>query len=346
MNNKFKVIAMGRVGTLAINRFLNNHPHLSVPAYGKATKTFKSPTESIGDMLVDRSGQSLHKGMVIHDAAFFDKQYRKRMTILNNIKVDAIVHLVRNPYEQAKGWINHINASACMGALGWQKIPSSAEGFYTNYPLHFKTMQPGLQCRTFYKNYTKVKVIDFPSLNSAKIEQTMHDVYHFLGEDKTHQNNMLHVTQNNYTRELLLQGINFKLNNEIVEMGMTPVDLFFHKDKNAKPWVTIHDTQSIYALCPTLPALKGDLLFMPKSVDAFNKLALKTRKMVSQGITDILAEVLPVWAKNAEQTAQQIEQTKLHTLSDEDRAFITKTMRDDLDIFTRYHPEFKSLWDL
>lgn len=331
---------------MAINRFINAHPQLSLPSFKETARVLQSTKENIGDLLLAPSQGASSQGIAIHDALFFDKKYRKKMTNMNNIKIDAIIHLVRNPFDQALSWINHINACACLGILGWKKISPSPEGFYSRYPAHFQTMQSGLQCRTFYKNHKQVKVLDFPALASEQIEQTMAGIYDFLGVDASYQNNMWHNKQNSYTRELLTKGISFNLNNETVEMGMAPVDLFFHHEKSAQPWVTIHDTQDIYALCPTLPKLEGDLVFMPKSVEAFNKLSFKTRKALSEGVEGILGEILPVWAANAERGAQLIKQTKLHTLNDEDRSFIAKMMKNDLDIFCRYHPEFKTLWDL
>jgi hypothetical protein len=346
MNTKFKVIAMGRVGTVAINRYINSHPQLSLPSFNQTTKAFISPTANITDLLTDSSQKSAKQGLIIHDALFFDKKYRKKLTAMNDIKVTAILHMVRNPYDLVKSWINHINASASMGVLGWSEIPPSAESFYKNYPEHFDTMRYGLQCRSLYKNYKHLKVVDFPALMSQKIEQTMAAVYDFLGVDNHYRSPLLHETQNTYTNEMLIKGIDFKLNNEIIEMCMLPVDTFFHKDENAKAWITIHDTHKIYDLCPSLPKATGDLVLMPKSHKSYNNLSSKTRKMLGEGITDIVREVLAVWAKRAEATAQQIEADKLKSLSEADRDFVTKMMKDDLDIFFRYHSEFKTLWDI
>jgi hypothetical protein len=344
MNKKFKVIAMGRVGTLAVNRYINGHPQLSLPSFNDCSKAFTSTTENIGGLLIDKRQQSDCQGIIIHDAFFFDRKHRKKLIALNTINVDAIVHLVRNPVDMVKSWINHINACASMGILGWSKITPSVEDFYSRYPEHFHTMKVGFQCRTFYKNYKRIRVIDFDSLWPEKIDQTMSTLYGFLGVDNSYKNEMSQDKQNTYTRQLLQKGIAFKLNNEVIEMVMAPVDLFFHKEKNSQPWITIHDTHKIYELCPTLPKLEGDLVFLPKSNHAHHNLSTKTRKMLSEGIKDIVGEVLPVWAKAAEQIAQDIEGNRVSKLSEADHSLVSKLMHEDLDIFCRYHPEFKTLW--
>lgn len=345
MNNKFKVIAMGRVGTLAANRYISAHPQISLPSFNDVTKTFGTHTGNMGGLFASSDQQISSSGIIIHDAVFFDKKHRKKLAIMNNIKINDIIHFVRNPYEMTKSWINHINSCHIMGILGWGKIPPSAEGFHSQYPEHFQTMKPGLQCRTFYKNYKGVKVIDFEGLMSEKIEETMADIYQLLGVDTNYKNEMLHDKQNTFTRELLQKGIDFRLNNEVIEMGMAPIDLFFHKQKDTKPWVTIHDTEMIYDLCPTLPRLEGDLVFIPKSNQRYNKLSYKTRRMLNEGIKDIVGEVLPVWAKNAEKIAQDIKAIKLQAISKADHAFVTKMLKEDMDIFGRYHPELKTLWE-
>jgi hypothetical protein len=344
MNSKFKVIAMGRVGTLALNRFINSHPQISLPAFKESTRLFMTPGENVGDLLNDRSQQSTMQGMIIHDAVFFDKQHRKDLLKMNNIKVESILHAVRNPFEQALSWINHINASACSGISNFRRIPYSAASLNENYPHHFQTMLSGLQCNNLYKNHKRVKIIDFQSLRPSNIDQTMASIYDFLGVDNSYRSEMFHKPQNNYTRELLTKGIEFKLNNEVIEMSMVPEDLFFHHEKGAKPWVTIHDTAKIYALCPSLPVVEGNLLFLPKSSSAVDNLSFKTRKMLHEGIADIVSQVVPIWAKNAEEVAQKIEAEKLIALSGAEHDFIAKMMKDDLDIFYRYHPEFKTLW--
>ena len=348
MSKKFKVVAMGRVGTLAINRFLNNHPKICLPSFKESARVFASPTENIAELLQGQpdSPENENRGVLIHNPEFLAKSNRKKLANLNKIKMDGLIHLVRNPMEQAKSWINHINASAHMGVLGWKKIPPTAQGFYQQYPQDFETMQAGLQCRTFYKGNQKIKLIDFPALSNSNINATMNSLYQFLGVGNYDLGEMLQQPQNNYTREILKSGINFELNGEVVKVFMAPVSLFFHDDKGLKPWVTIHDTQMIYELCPTLPPMEGNLLFAPQSIEEFNKLSFKTRKMVSEDLQNILGELLPVWAKKAEIKAQQIEAEKLHELTDEDIDFITKKLKDDMDVFKRYHPEVYASWGL
>lgn len=346
MKNYFKVIAMGRVGTLAINRFINDHPQISLPSFRDTKRIFKQKNGRFEELPFDITNKTQKKGVMIHDGVFFEKKYRKGLSNINSVKADSIIHLVRNPFDQVKSWINHINASASMGILGWQHIEPSVKSFYNNYKEHLKTVNVGLQCETFYKNHKEIKIIDFPSILSANIEQTMKDVYGVLGVDVEYKSDFLNQTQNNYTRELLSMGVAFELNNEVIEMGMAPVDLFFHHNKNAKPWVTIHDTEEIFKLCPTVPAFDGDLVFIPKNIPAYNNLSLKTKTMLHEDIGSIVREVMPVWAKSSEIIAQRIEENKMHTISDEDYYFLNELLKNDLEIFTRYHPEFKSLWNL
>ncbi|WP_158968181.1 hypothetical protein [Paraglaciecola sp. L3A3] len=344
MRKKFKVVSMGRVGTLAMNRFINNHPEICLPSFKEAARIFADPKENIAKLLEGADHSEKVNGIIIHSPVFLDKKNRRALTKLNNIKTDALLHLVRNPMEQVKSWINHINASAEIGILGWGKIPPTAKGLFEQYPQHFATVKSGMQCRTFYKGSSNIKLIDFPSLSNTNVHNTMAGIFNFLGVDDYDLGEMIQQPQNNYTRELLSRGLHFKLNGETVKVFMAPVNLFFHDDKGIKPWVTIHDTQKIYKLCPTLPPMDGDLLFGAQSNDEFNKLSFKTRKMVSEGIQDILGEILPVWAKQAEDIAQKIEANKLVNLREQDIDFIKDTLKDDMEIFKRYHPEVQAKW--
>jgi hypothetical protein len=346
MNNKFKIISMGRVGTLALNRFVNDHPQIALPAFKTTTSTFQNLYKEKKHFFDELNFSETHQGVVIHDAAFYDKKFRKNLGVFNQIKVDSIIHCVRNPFEQAVSWINHINSAACAEISGWKTIDANAKSFYQRYKIHFQTILPGLQCETFYKNHKQVKIIDFKELGSEKIEQTMSDVFQFLGVDSSYQCSFLHQTQNSYTREILSKGFKFILNDEVVEVLMAPVDTYFHHEKNVKPWVVVHDTHEIFAHCPTLPKLEGDLVFLPVSFAAHNNLSLKTRQMLHQGIADIISEIMPVWAKEAEQTAQKIEELKIKKLDDQDYEFLHNALKKDLAVFTSYYPKFKSLWNL
>ena len=127
---------------------------------------------------------------------------------------------------------------------------------------------------------------------------------------------------------------------------MVPIDTHFHNHKSEKPWITIEDTQHIYDACPSVPPLLGSLVLLPKSKTNFNKLSLKTKKMLHEGANSIVPELLSEWARQAEQIAQQIENEKMRSLTDEDHNFLSEILKDDLAIFTSHHPQFKSLWNL
>ncbi len=340
---------MGRVGTLAINRFLNDHPNVSLPNY-KTTKDLfrkkKQNNPSLLDLPYDKGPKITAKGFMVHDAMFLEKKYRKALAAVRDFKVDVTFHVVRNPFDQAKSWINHINASAAMNLLGWEAIPKTVKAFYQTYKEHLQTIKPGIQCTTFYPNQKNVQVIEFADLLSDKIDNTMTSIYQKLGIDEQYQSPLLHKPQNNYTRELMAKGISFELNNEVIHMGMAPLDFFYSERRDGKPWIIVHDTKMILDMCPTLPRIEGDWVFLPKDVHQFNQLSLKTKKMVHENIQDIVSEVLPVWAKSAEQIAQRIESEKLKQLSDDDKHLLSELLRDDLDVFFSYHPQFKNLWGM
>lgn len=337
---------MGRVGTLAINRFIADHPQIHLHNYIVTKERLKSRSHTFDDLFIDKSYNTLQQGIVIHDSVFLDKRYRKKLGILNEIKTSSTIHLIRNPYEQVLSWINHINASASMGILGWKNIEPTAKSFYVNYPREFKTIMSGHQCQMLYRNSKQIKVIDFKQILDPTIEKTMEEIYDFIGVDPNYKCPLLKEKQNSYALELLYKGIVFELNNEVIHMAMMPHDLYFHAQKDQTPWIIIHDTDEIYKLCPTLPAIKGDLIFMPKSVEAHNKLSLKTRQMLHDGIRNIVSELLGVWVKDAEKIAQTIEANKLLSLSDDDIDFLNNTLKPDLQLLYKYHPKFKSLWNL
>ena len=347
--NMFKVIAMGRVGTLALNRFIDEHPNVSLPSFtDTASLLLKKwqPVKGLSDIPFDKSSKIERTGVMIHDADFFQKKNKRQLATLKNHPANQLIHLVRNPYQQAISWINYINAYGIMQIKGWQQIEPTVSAFYKLYKKHLDTLKIGKQCQEFYSPNVEVKVIDFQEILPEKADDTMAKVFEFLGVDSSFKSTLTQTIQNSYTRELMAKGIAFELNGEVIEMGMTPLNKFNALKPNEKPWIVIHDTDQIFDLCPSVPRIEGDWAFIPKNVQAFNKLSLQTRKMLSDDIRNIINEIIPVWAQHAERIAQQIEQSKITALSEKDKHFLDEYLKADLSIFFHHHPQFKAQWGM
>lgn len=130
---KLKIISMGRVGTVAINRFLNEHPEIDVPVYNKITKSFLStPKIDFSALPFAKKTKSTVQGMMVHDGAFLLKKYKKSLSSVKALKVNKMIHLVRNPKEQIKSWINYVNANSLNKESSWKFTGSNIHDFYKN----------------------------------------------------------------------------------------------------------------------------------------------------------------------------------------------------------------------
>ena len=179
MTKNFKVISMGRVGTIAMNRFLNDHPQISLPYFTQTDKIFLKSKGHFQQLPHDKSAGITRKGMVVHDGWLYLKKNRKALKEVKMTESQDVIHLVRNPFEQVISWINHVNASAVSNHLGWQKIKPNVQNFYQNYKEHFITLKVGMQCQHFYQK-SSVEIVDFNSLSAKNVKSTMTSLYDFL----------------------------------------------------------------------------------------------------------------------------------------------------------------------
>ena len=346
---KLKVISMGRVGTVAINRFLDDHPQITLPSYKKTNEVFKNPRAGFEMMPFDLSPMLKVKGIVIHDGLYLKKKNKK---LLNNIispKVEKLIHLVRNPKEQVVSWINYINACSIAGLGNWKAIDYSIKTFYELYKHHFDTLLVGKQMDLFYTSLNKneeVKLVDFDELSSKNINNTMSNLYQYLEVDD-YDCRFLKEQQNNLTISLLSEGFKFQLNNEIIHLAFAPLDFFYDVNgPNETPWLILDKPQEFCQYCPSLPTLTDKLVVEPKDKHEFNKLSYKTRQIFHEDILNIIGQIMPLWAKNAENVAQKVAEQKLISLTDSDSNFLHELLKDDLEKFYSVYPEYRTKWDI
>jgi uncharacterized protein YbcV (DUF1398 family) len=346
---KLKVISMGRVGTVAINRFLDDHPQITLPHYKLTNQVFNNPKANFDMMPFESSKKLKVKGIVIHDGKYLENKNKKTLNNIKNQRVEKLIHLVRNPKQQVISWINYINSCALAGVGKWVAVDNSVKSFYDLYQKHFDTMLVGTQMDLFYDKLNKnedVKLIDFEELSPQKVNDTMSDLYHYLEVDD-YQCRFSQEMQNNLTISLLNEGFKFLLNKEVIHLVFAPLSFYYEANgHDNKPFLIINKQQEVFNYCPSLPPLNESFVVMPKSVQEFNKLSLKTRKMFHQDIKNIISQIMPAWAKSSEKVAQKIEIQKLHTLSDSDHDFLAQRLKPDLEKFYGVYPEFRNKWDI
>jgi hypothetical protein len=345
MKINLKIISFGRVGTLAINRYLNEHPQISVPDNKQVTKIFTEKKGKIEDLSFGNKKQ-LVNGLIIHHQNLYAQKNRAQLANLSKIKTDKLIHLVRDPFQHALGWINYINACAEANAMGWKAMPSNFKSLLKKHALVAQSLRLGFQVQHFYDSAKNVKLVDFESLSNDRILNTMADIYQFLGVDSTHISPSFMESQNTLTDILLRQGLTFNMNGEVIQISMKTLERAQKDNPNLKPWVTLHDTQDIFKHCPSLTPLKGDLLLFPVDPNKMNSLKYDTRKKLFTELSDILPKLLGQWATQAEITGQKILASKLDSLSDEDHHGIKDFLKHDIKFFTDHYPEYKSKWDL
>jgi hypothetical protein len=345
MKLDLKIISFGRVGTMAINRYLNEHPQISVPDHKQVTSLFREKKAKIEDLSFGNKNQ-LVNGLIVHHQVFLAQKNRSQLANLSKIKTDKLIHLVRDPFQHALGWINYINACAEANAMDWKAMPSNFKSLLKKHPNVAQSLRAGFHALYFYDSAKNVKLVDFESLSNDRILATMADIYQFLGVDSTHTAPSFMESQNSLTDVLLRQGLTFEMNGQVIEIAMKTLERAQKDNPNLKPWVTLHDTQDIFKHCPSLTPLKGDLLLFPVDPNKMNSLKYDTRKRLFTELSDILPKLLGQWATQAEITGQKILTSKVDSLSDEDHQGIKDFLKHDIKIFTDHYPEYKTKWDL
>jgi len=348
---KLKIISMGRVGTVAINRFLDEHPEIDVPVYNKITKSLLStPKIKFSALPFTKKTESKVQGVLVHDGAFLLKKYKRSLSNVRDISVNKMIHLVRNPKEQIKSWINYVNAASLNEQSGWKYTGSNVQDFYKTYKHHFNTAMIGQQTEFFYKSLDKkenVHLIDFNDLLPENATETMKNTYRYLGVNETFVPKQINDIQNTLETSLLWEGFEFVYNNEIIHLGFCPIEYFeYVKEGNRKPWLTLDDPSEFFKYCPSLKVPRGKLIVEPKNINDFNRLSLKTRQMFFENINPIISDILCAWAKKAEGIALNVEKNKINTFSDNDNDFIHQLLKADLEKFYAIYPDFRNKWDI
>lgn len=161
------VITGNRVGTDSLYRYISHHEKIYCPGYyGTQFRSYGAGHKTLIDFVTCKRNV-----FIWHD---FDTDY-----IFNGsvpIKPDFLIHPVRHPYDQAV---------ACINASLQQSIIDNKIGTNIRSP-HFENFNSnGLSLRAVrhYKQFCKVKVIEFSLLSQSNINKTMNDVYTWLGVD-------------------------------------------------------------------------------------------------------------------------------------------------------------------
>jgi len=348
MKPNLTVISFGRVGTMAINRFLNVHPQIVAPSYQCLPLVINSKDRNLDHFGKVKDKKVKIKAMVVHHGDYLDTNHQDELNFIRSLKTKKIIHLVRNPFDQALSWLNNAKSRGLIGASGWKPI-ESFDKFLQDHPYQAITLKQGLQAQGFYNKgakSSKVKLLDFNDLLEVNIHKTMADIYQFLKINSTFKSDIFTQQQNSLTENIMAQGIEFELNGEKIQIAMKPSSISYLEIEDFKPWITLHDTNDLFEKCPSLVPCKGDIELFIKDMAEFQKLKYSTREMFLSNTGNIISEALEEWARRAELVGLQVKKTKMSCLSDKDRDDVFNFIKDDLEIFTDYHPEYKSKWDL
>ncbi|MFT5852081.1 MAG: hypothetical protein ACI87J_002057 [Colwellia sp.] len=351
MDPLFKVITFGRVGTVAINSFLDQHPEISAPWNEEVYKEYATKVGKLSNLPFLKNEKIKANGLVIHHQEFLRDKMNYQLNQLAEYPANKIIHLVRHPADQVLSWINHCNASAIIGSGGWKYIKPTARSLFKEKKAVVEALKSGQIANYFYQKDSKIKLVDFDSLKSNKISSTMKDIYQFLNVDESFSSESFFQRQNNIAEELLLQGISFNLNGEVIEVGfrlLSRIKNIFENDPRShgkfEPWVTLNEPDFIVNHCPDLPPVNGKICVIPKNITKYNQLKNETKKILHENLTSIIPEIMGEWAKRANEFGKKIKKAKIDKLSDEDREYVMTMLADDLKIFTNYYPEYTSKW--
>lgn len=348
----FKVISLGRVGTIAVNYYLNLHPQLSVPDWAVVDAELAGLSEkkkqnfSFNSVKFPAKKAGIHKGLMMHSHNLIDN-HKGTLDAINSYQTNKHIHLIRNPFEQALSYINFANQSAAMGAGGWDFV-SGFEDIIDKIPHVIHALNPAWQLRNMSTENANRMIVDFDNLASDKIDNTMAGIFEYLEVDHSFNHPMFKFKMQTATTNFMRGGITVDLKGHQLHFKFLPKKVADQelKQKGEKPWITIHEMDKVFATAPSLEPISDDLVMSLQSQKDLIRLRPGARKFLIENTATIANEVVFEWARQSEAKAQVIKKLKQTELDELDKEFIMDKIGKDLEYFYSLYPEYKAKWNL
>lgn len=348
MHPDFKVISFGRVGTAAINRFLSIHEEIDVPHYNTVYASLSAQVGGKANISFSDSEKIKSRGLILHQQELIGTD-NSTINALKDIHTEKLLHMVRNPFEQYLSWYNYVNSSAICDAnkANWAWLNTDIKTIFDKQSDIISTLKCGLQASLFYPNSDSVKLVDFNTLTADKIDQTMPDIYRYLGVNDSFSSSAFTKSQNNITTQLFEKGFVVNLNGDSIEFTLRSTENLIADDgRKYLSFCTLSNMKQILQACPSVKFEDEKIDVVVSNPPEFAKLSNNTRGLLIKHSNEIISSSLAEWARRAEICVQEFEKVKVTKLSDSDHDFIKNYLKEDLAIFTDYHPEYKDLWQL
>jgi hypothetical protein len=345
-------VSFGRVGTKAINTFLDLHPELDVPSFSRwldLQKKLNVNSKQLEIETIFRNDNSLYRGVTLHQQNILSSKVKDKFIFdaYNSIPANKYIHVVRNPFQQILGWMNYINSSAVFKYLNWTKQVFSIKELIKHYPEVFETAKIGRQYKLLLADKENVKTIDFKSLFPDVIDNTMENLYSYLNVEPSYRHPDFKVIQNEIFSRLFHAGLACNFEGHIIHFHFVPFHIYIETfGSKIKPFNYRIPREHFHELCKAIPLLQDDMVFCPKLPVQFNQLPQQTRLNLIQNISNIAYEVGMQWGKESEKILEQIENIKIREYSDEDSEILNKLLGADLNLYREFQPEILKSWGI
>ena len=312
----FKIISLGRVGTIAINYFLNLHPELSVPDYGLIDKELyglsdkKKKNFSFNSLKFPAKKGKYHKGMILHSHNLIAND-RNALDTVNQYQVDKHIHMIRHPFDQALSYLNFANQSAVSKVGGWDFV-SSFEDIIDEMPAVMNAINPAWQFKNIVNEGENRFIVDFDDIKAENVDATMAKLFEYLEVDPSFSHSMFKFKMQNDTINFLRSGIVVDLKGHKLHFKFLPKKIAAQEftQKGEKPWITIHEMDKVFATCPSLVPIDDDIVMSLSSNKDLIQLRPAARKFLMQNTATIANEVIFEWARQSEAKAQSLQKLK------------------------------------
>lgn len=346
MSNVIKVLSFGRVGTVAINNFLNLHPDIHAEAWQIQSEKVQNKLEQAKSNTALLAFDNTHKynTLMLHDAVFLPTEAPLVKEFVNQLKSQKILHLVRNPYEQALSWLNYINAESITARNKRYKPASDVESMMLSNPKVLESLKLGLACQTYYSDKADIKVVDFNALLPEHASSTMNEIFTWL-DLANFDSPAFHNIQNSTLTNMMQEGIDFEIEEEKLNFALVLDSEFKEKYEGTdiQSFGQFKGSQLLEKF-KMLTSLLDEEIHLVFSKNQREQLSPSFEQALIEDPLELLQTLVTKWGKKAQSKIKLSKRLYVETLSPQDINYLDKALSDDLEVFYQYNPEYKAIW--
>lgn len=347
MSNIIKILSFGRVGAMAINNYLNAHPDLSVPAWNilsdnidKSINHKQAP--DISSLFDENCSQ---RAAMIHHSSFFPTENSSAKQFIEKQSSNKILHLVRNPFEQALSWLNFINAGSITSTVKNYKPSANVKDMLLSNPKILDSLKLGLACEAYYHSDSDVKVVNFNDLDPNSAPQTMTDIFSWLGL-APFSSVIFEQLQNSTLNNVMSEGVDYEFNSEILNFAI--IRKTDHEIKYSTDEIKIFNQFSGSELVKfkLLEEIHDEDLYLVFSKSQRSKISSDFEKHLSTEQQHLAINIVTKWAKRAQSKIKLASRLIADSLSEQDVDYLSQVLKEDLALFYQYHPQYQDIWQI